>query len=450
MSTTASTIAAISTPSGIGGIAVLRLSGPEAFTIAARHVNLPAPDKTTRFSPFRNGDTLIDEVVVTLFRSPHSYTDEDTVEISCHGSLYIQQTILQTLLDSGARLAEPGEFTRRAFLNGRLNLSQAEAVADLIDATNATSHKLAISQLRGGYAKELEQLRQQLVDLAALLELELDFSDEDVEFADRSRLHSLISQTYLRVEKLRESFHMGNALKRGIPVAIIGRPNAGKSSLLNALLHDNRAIVSDIPGTTRDTIEETFVVEGTPFRIIDTAGLRHSDDPIESLGIKRTIETVVQADIILYVHDTTQPFDQALNDLQELQDIRSFKDKHLFIVHNKIDLLKENLTAPYRTFPLSAKEGTGLEALKAALAKTARTDLAQAPDVMLTNVRHYNALGHVSQALLHVGKGIADGLPADLVVIDLRDALHHLGTITGQVTSDEVLGSIFSRFCIGK
>lgn len=449
MSTT-STIAAISTPSGIGGIAVLRLSGPEAFTIAARHVNLPAPDRSTRFSPFRNGDTLLDEVVVTLFRSPHSYTGEDTVEISCHGSLYIQQTILQTLLDSGARLAEPGEFTRRAFLNGRLNLSQAEAVADLIDATNATSHQLAISQLRGGYAKELEQLRQQLVDLAALLELELDFSDEDVEFADRSRLNSLISQTHLRVEKLRESFHMGNALKRGIPVAIIGRPNAGKSSLLNALLHDNRAIVSDIPGTTRDTIEETFIVEGTAFRIIDTAGLRHSDDPIEYLGIQRTIETVVQADIILYVHDATQPFVQALDDLQELQDIRSFKDKHLFIVHNKIDLLKENPTAPYRTFPISAKEGTGLEALKAALAKTARTDLAQAPDVMLTNVRHYNALGHVSQALLHVGKGIADGLPADLVVIDLRDALHHLGTITGQVTSDEVLGSIFSRFCIGK
>ena len=445
-----STIAAISTPPGVGGIAVVRLSGTDAFTIAAKHLQLPHNGRDMGFSLFRRNDDVLDEVVVSLFHSPHSYTGEDVVEISCHGSLYVQQAILQALLGSGARLAEPGEFTRRAFLNGKLNLSQAEAVADLIDSTNAAAHSLAVSQLRGGYAKELETLRQQLVDLTALLELELDFSDEDVEFADRSQLLSLVSQTSTRVNALRESFHMGNALKRGIPVAIIGRPNAGKSSLLNALLRDNRAIVSDIPGTTRDTIEETFVVEGTPFRIIDTAGLRHSDDPIESLGIKRTIETVVQADIILYVHDTTQPFDQALNDLQELQDIRSFKDKHLFIVHNKIDLLKENLTAPYRTFPLSAKEGTGLEALKAALAKTARTDLAQAPDVMLTNVRHYNALGHVSQALLHVGKGIADGLPADLVVIDLRDALHHLGTITGQVTSDEVLGSIFSRFCIGK
>ena len=448
-----STIAAISTPSGIGGIAVVRLSGPEAFAIASQHLTLPKPvasHPAASFAQFRKDGNLIDEVVVTLFRAPHSYTGDDTVEISCHGSLYVQQTILQTLIDSGARLSEPGEFTRKAFLNGKLNLSQAEAVADLIDSTNATSHRLAISQLRGGYAKELEQLRQQLVDLTALLELELDFSEEDVEFADRRRLHSLASQIYTRIIALRESFHMGNALKRGIPVAIIGRPNAGKSSLLNALLRDNRAIVSDIPGTTRDTIEETFVVKGTPFRIIDTAGLRHSDDPIETLGIQRTIETVVQADIILYVHDATQPFLQALDDLQELQDIRTFKDKHLFIVNNKMDLVQENPTAPYRTFPISAKNGTGLEDLTSALVKAAQTDLAQAPDVMLTNVRHYDALGHVEQALLHVAKGLADRLPADLVAIDLRDALHHLGTITGQVTSDEVLGTIFSRFCIGK
>ena len=445
-----STIAAISTPPGVGGIAIVRLSGTDAFTIAAKHLQLPHNGRDMGFSLFRHNDDVLDEVVVSLFHSPHSYTGEDVVEISCHGSLYVQQTLLQALLDSGARLAEPGEFTRRAFLNGKLNLSQAEAVADLIDSTNAAAHSLAVSQLRGGYAKELETLRQQLVDLTALLELELDFSDEDVEFADRSQLLSLVSQTSTRVNALRESFHMGNALKRGIPVAIIGRPNAGKSSLLNALLRDNRAIVSDIPGTTRDTIEETFVINGTPFRIIDTAGLRHSDDPIEHLGIQRTIATVVQADIILYVLDSTQPFAQALDDLQELQDIRTFKDKHLFIVNNKIDLVPETLTATYRTFPISAKEGTGLDALTSALAKAAQTDLAQAPDVMLTNVRHYDALGHVEQALLHVAKGLADQLPADLIVIDLRDALHHLGTITGQVTSDEVLGTIFSRFCIGK
>ena len=441
------TIAAISTPHGIGGIAVVRLSGPDAFAIASRHLKSPG---AAHPQLFRIGEKVLDQVIATAYHAPHSYTGDDTVEISCHGSLYVQQTLLQALLDSGARLAEPGEFTRRAFLNGKLNLSQAEAVADLIDSTNAAAHSLAVSQLRGGYAKELETLRQQLVDLTALLELELDFSDEDVEFADRSRLHSLASQIYTRVTALRESFHMGNAMKRGIPVAIIGRPNAGKSSLLNALLHDNRAIVSDIPGTTRDTIEETFVIEGMSFRIIDTAGLRHSDDPIETLGIQRTLTTVAQADIVLYVHDASQFYGHALADLQELQDRLSLKDKHLFIVNNKIDLVPETLTAPYRTFPISAKEGTGLDALTSALAKAAQTDLAQAPDVMLTNVRHYNALGHVEQALLHVAKGLADHLPADLVVIDLRDALHHLGTITGQVTSDEVLGTIFSRFCVGK
>ena len=287
------TIAAISTPHGIGGIAVVRLSGPDAFAIASRHLKSPG---ATHPQLFRIGEKVLDQVIATAYHAPHSYTGDDTVEISCHGSLYVQQTLLQALLDSGARLAEPGEFTRRAFLNGKLNLSQAEAVADLIDSTNAAAHSLAVSQLRGGYAKELETLRQQLVDLTALLELELDFSDEDVEFADRSRRHSLASQIYTRVTALRESFHMGNAMKRGIPVAIIGRPNAGKSSLLNALLHDNRAIVSDIPGTTRDTIEETFVIEGMSFRIIDTAGLRHSDDPIETLGIQRTLTTVAQAD----------------------------------------------------------------------------------------------------------------------------------------------------------
>lgn len=448
------TIAAISTPHGIGGIAVVRLSGPDARAIASRHVSLPPQAGAVRFTPFRIGDTLLDEVVVTLFLAPHSYTGQDTVEFSCHGSLYIQQALLKALLDSGARLAEPGEFTRQAFLSGRLNLSQAEAVADLIDSTNAASHRLAVSQLRGGYAKELEQLRQQLVDLTALLELELDFSDEDVEFADRSQLISLVSQTSTRVKALRDSFHMGNALKRGIPVAIIGRPNAGKSSLLNALLRDNRAIVSDIPGTTRDTIEETFVIKGIPFRIIDTAGLRHSDDPIETLGIQRTIDTVVQADIILYVHDATQPYGQALDDLQELQDIQPFEGKHLFIVNNKIDKcvkpIHELTHSQINTLEISAKEGYGLDTLTAALANTAHTELAHAPDVMLTNVRHYEALGHVDQALLHVAEGLATGLPADLVVIDLRDALHHLGTITGQVTTDEVLGTIFSRFCIGK
>ena len=447
-----STIAAISTPSGIGGIAVIRLSGADAFAIASRHLTLPKSDAgrpAAAFAQFRKDCELLDEVVVTVFPSPHSYTGDDTVEISCHGSLYIQQTLLQALFDSGARLAEPGEFTRQAFLNGKLDLSQAEAVADLIDSTNAAAHSLAVSQLRGGYAKELEQLRQQLIDLTALLELELDFSEEDLQFADRDHLRSLVEQISLRVNALLQSFHMGNALKRGIPVAIIGRPNAGKSSLLNALLHDNRAIVSDIPGTTRDTIEETFVIEGTPFRIIDTAGLRHSNDEIEQMGVQRTLNAVVQADLILYVHDATQPFIQTIDDLQQLQNTISIKDKHLFIIHNKIDLLKDALP-DYAKFPISAKEGIGIDRLFQKLATVAHSEMSNTPDVMLTNVRHYEALRHVDQALIQVSKGLAYGLSADLIAIDLRDALHHLGTIRGQVTSDEVLGSIFSRFCVGK
>ena len=315
-------IAAISTPHGLGAIAIVRLSGSDAFDIASHHLSLPQPQGSrpaTSFARFMVNDELLDEVVVTTYRAPHSYTGDDTVEIACHGSLYVQQALLQALLDSGARLAEPGEFTRQEFLNGKLDLSQTEAVADLIDSTNAASHRLAISQLRGGYAKELEQLRRQLVDLTALLELELDFSEEDLQFADRIHLQSLVGQISHCVNELRQSFHMGNAIKRGITVAIIGRPNAGKSSLLNALLHDSRAIVSDIPGTTRDTIEETFVIEGIPFRIIDTAGLRESDDPLEAMGIERTINTAAQADFIIYVHDATLDYIHAQEDLQELQ-----------------------------------------------------------------------------------------------------------------------------------
>lgn len=446
-----STIVAISTPQGVGGIAVIRLSGAEAVAIAAQHCKVADRAQEALFTLFRDGEEVIDEVVVTLFRGPHSYTGEDVVEISCHGSLYVQETILNALIGSGARLAEPGEFTRRAFLNGKLDLSQAEAVADLIDSTNTAQHRLAVSQLRGGYAQKLKELRAQLVELTSLLELELDFSQEDVEFASRDRLTRLVEEISLGVNALRHSFRMGNALKRGIPVAIVGRPNAGKSSLLNALLHDDRAIVSPVPGTTRDTIEERFVIEGTLFRIIDTAGLRESDDEVERLGIERSRKVAEEADIIIYVHDATQPFLHAIEDLAQLQDrISSFKEKHLFIVHNKMDLHPVNPTASYRTFPISAKEGTGLDSIKEALVRAVNRDRGQTPDVMLTNVRHLEALGRVDQALMHVARGLGEGLSADLVAIDLRDALYHLGTITGEVTSDEVLGNIFGRFCIGK
>ena len=442
------TIAAISTPPGVGGIAVVRLSGPEALTIASRHVRLPGEGRTTSFSLFEADGKILDEVVVTLFRAPHSYTGDDTVEFSCHGSIYVQQAILQALLGSGARLAEPGEFTRRAFLNGKLNLSQAEAVADLIDSTNAASHQLAISQLRGGYADLLAQMRQQLVDLTSLLELELDFSEEDVEFADRGQLRDLVASLRQEVSRLVGSFQLGNALKNGIPVAIIGRPNAGKSSLLNALLSDDRAIVSPVPGTTRDTIEETLTIDGLTFRFIDTAGLRHSDDPIESIGFDRAVKAARQATVILLVRDASAPSQEGADgDIGTLLDGIPHEEKILFEIQNKADLV----TPPYPSgITVSARTGFGIDHLKQCVVEAVRQRMSDSDGVMLTNLRHYEALCQVSASLDEVSQGLDGNLPADLLAIDLRNALHYLGTITGQVTTDEVLGTIFSRFCVGK
>lgn len=457
-----STIAAISTPPGVGGIAVIRLSGSEAWQIASQHISLPAQEaqpapNTARHCLFRVGEEVIDEVVATFFRSPRSYTGEDVVELSCHGSLYVQQTILQTLLISGAVMAEPGEFTRRAFLNGRLDLSQAEAVADLIDSTNAATHALAVSQLRGGYAKRLKELRDDFVKLASLLELELDFSEEDVEFADRAQLLALLDSLESECRRLCDSFRLGNAVKNGVPVAIVGAPNVGKSTLLNALVGEERAIVSDIAGTTRDTIEDTLVIAGTTFRFIDTAGIRHSDDQIEALGIERSYRAIEKAQVVLYMIDAAQA-SEAGRQLQELAAHVELADKQLMLLLNKTDLrqepvaLQEHDVAQSTTLHISAKTGEGLEALRAALAERYAcpdaASLMQAP--LLTNVRHHDALLRVLDALGHVRQGLQDEMPSDLVVIDLRDALYHLGTITGQITSDELLGSIFHRFCIGK
>ena len=464
------TIAAVATPPGVGGIAVIRLSGPDALTVALGilSVHTLQPRHATYCSI-----ADIDDGIATYFTAPHSFTGEETVELACHGSLYLQQAILAALIDRGARLAQPGEFTLRAFRNGKLNLSQAEALADLIHATTPQQHSLAVSQLRGAYAHELQQLRQQLLDLTALLELELDFSQEDVEFADRTQLSALIQTLTAQIGDLRQSFRTGNALKHGIPVAIIGRPNAGKSSLLNALLRDDRAIVSPTPGTTRDTIEETFSANGLPFRIIDTAGLRHTDDPIEALGVQRAITSAAQADIILYVHDATCPFSQALDDLQQLRrNGIDLDDKHLLIACNKIDLTPDsaprtpqlstlNSQLPTLTphlLPISAKEGRGIDALLQALSSlnphlspsTSHPSPHTSHPPLLSNVRHYEALGRVDDALRHAADALADGTPADLVAVDLRDALYHLGSITGEVSSDEILSDIFSRFCIGK
>lgn len=442
-----STIAAISTPAGVGGIAVVRLSGPQAFAIAQRHLRLTLPtgsQPVAAFAVFRHQGSIIDEVMTTCFPAPYSFTGQDTVEISCHGSMYVQQTILAALLQSGAQLAEPGEFTRRAFLNGKLDLSQAEAVADLIDSTNAANHALAISQLRGGYAQRLKELRNQFVDLTALLELELDFSEEDVEFADRTQLNHLLNRLEDECARLCHSFSMGNAIKNGVPVAIVGRPNVGKSTLLNALVGENRAIVSDIAGTTRDTVEDTMVLDGMTYRFIDTAGIRQSDDTIEALGIERSFQAVEKAQVVLYLTDDAATLDDEIAELGTHVDLSG---KHVLGIVNKIDVAEA--AGCEDTLRISAKTGRGLDVLQSRLTHLyGQQQVTNEP--ILSNLRHYEALQHVLEALRHVKEGFAANLPADLIVIDLREALHYLGTITGQVSSNEVLGSIFSRFCIGK
>lgn len=448
------TIVAIATPAGRGGIAVLRLSGLEALPLALQVMELETlhPRHASYCHYYAAGGDYLDDGIAVYYPAPHSYTGEPVVELSCHGSIYVQQAILQALLDRGAHMATPGEFTQRAFINGKLDLSQAEAVADLIDAVTPTQHRLAISQLRGGYAQQLKDLRQQLLDLTSLLELELDFSQEDVEFADRTKLVRLIEDASVKISDLRRTFRLGNALKQGVPTAIIGRPNAGKSSLLNALLADDRAIVSPIAGTTRDTVEETLHIDGITFRLIDTAGLHQTDDLLESMGIERTVAAAVQADIILYVHDATRPWIEVIEDLQVLRDSAGIDldSKHLWIVVNKIDLPEADESTQKLGIAVSATKGVGLELLRHQMHEAVSNDMATSGQVLLANARHYAALGQANEALLRVSQGLADDTPADLLAVDLRDALYHLGTITGQVTSDELLGNIFQRFCIGK
>ena len=432
------TIAAIATPPGVGGIATLRLSGGQALEIAQRHLSAPLTPRRATYCRFDN----LDDVVATFF--PAGYTGEPTVEITLHGSLYIQQEALATLTADGARLATPGEFTQRAFLNGRLDLSQAEAVADLIDAVTPAQHRLAVSQLRGAYAETLRQMHSQLLDLAALLELELDFSQEDVTFADRNKLMQLIEALRHQALSLIDSFEAGNAIRRGVPVAIVGAPNVGKSTLLNTLLGDDRAIVSATPGTTRDTIEETFTIGGTLFRLIDTAGLRSTSDVIEQEGIARTLRAIQQAHIVLEV--TAPDAETAAADTSSAP--------VLIRIVNKCDLpgqpspRQKQVVDGVTTLFLSAKNGDGIDLLRQEILSASRR---QAPDsVLLTNVRHRDALISMIKALDNTAEGLANGTPTDLVAVDLRQALYHLGTITGHVTSDNILTNIFSRFCVGK
>lgn len=460
------TICAPASAQGVGAIAIIRLSGSLAHSIIEfifRKKSLKSfsveeiKSHTLHFGEIFRGNNIIDEVLVSVFKKPNSYTGEDMIEISCHGSLYIQQQIIQLLTEKGARLANPGEFTLRAFLNKKLDLSQAEAVADLIASNSKSSHKMAIQQMRGGFSNEINILREQLINFAALIELELDFSEEDVEFANRDELKNLVQHIKLKIKNLSDSFALGNVFKKGVPVAIIGKPNVGKSTLLNILLNENRAIVSEIPGTTRDTIEEEITIEGIVFRFIDTAGIRHSEDAIELIGIEKTYEKIKQAALILYLFDTLH--DSHSNVLKELNDIKKiFSDSStpLLAVGNKIDIItstkaEQFLFEDFYTLFISSKTGENIDLLKEKLLSYFQTNILQNDQSIVSNTRHFDALNKALAALNDVQQGIENKLTSDLLAIDIRKALQYLGEITGHIDIDkDILGTIFNKFCIGK
>jgi tRNA modification GTPase len=460
-----STICAISTPPGSGGIAVIRCSGEKSFEIVDAIFSSWSKEKRIMTQPANTllvgtitGDSgIIDEVVVSLFRAPHSFTGEDIVEISCHGSVFIQQSILQLLISKGARMALPGEFTQRAFLNGKMDLSQAEAVADLIASTTSASHKIALKQMRGGFSGEIRNLREQLVKFTALIELELDFSEEDVEFADRTALKKLVNEIETLIRKLVESFRLGNAIKNGIPVVIAGETNVGKSTLLNALLNEEKAIVSDIHGTTRDVIEDVVNIHGTAFRFFDTAGIRDTEDAIENLGIERTFDKLRLAEIILLVVDMTNPLRLILERIQKIRE--KVESQHLIIVANKTDQGNTETMQSLKNLELgpnedlvfiSARSKTNLDELISYMQATLSINQLSNEDVIVTNMRHFEALTHAHSAILRVQEGLEIPISGDLLAQDIRECLHYLGSIVGDVTEDEVLGYIFKNFCIGK
>ncbi|WP_449188637.1 tRNA uridine-5-carboxymethylaminomethyl(34) synthesis GTPase MnmE [Tannerella forsythia] len=465
-----STICAVSTAPGVGGIAVIRVSGPEALPVALRLFRCGgetpvAESVKPRYAYYGEviaGDELVDEVVLTYFRAPHSFTGEDTVEISCHGSVYIRRRLLECLVGEGCQMAQPGEFTRRAYLNGRMDLSSAEAVADIIASESKAQHQMAMKQLRGGYSEELNALREELLRLTGLMELELDFPEEDVEFADRTELLALCDQIELKLKKLIDSYRLGNAVKRGIPVAIVGTTNVGKSTLLNTLLGEERAIVSDIHGTTRDTIEDTMHIGGYLFRFVDTAGLRETEDTIESLGIERSRSKIKEADIILAVVDGTR-----ISEANQLDYIKSIWDEReergLILLVNKSESLTEadriglsealqtKLSTSTKPIFISAREAKGIDELKGELTRVMETSGANEADLIVSNARHHQLLREAYDALQHMRSGFDMGLSTDLLTLDLRHAITSIGEITGrEITSDDTLHYIFAHFCIGK
>lgn len=464
-------IVALATPSGAGAIAIIRISGEDAITIGnSVFQSIKGKDLTKQKSHtlhlghvIDNQKTL-DQVLVSIFKGPHSYTGENTIEISCHGSTYIQQQIIQLLLRKGCRMANPGEFTLRAFLNGKLDLSQAEAVADLISSDNEASHQIAMQQMRGGFSNEIAKLREELLNFASLIELELDFAEEDVEFADRTQFHELLNRIEFVLKRLIDSFAVGNVIKNGIPVAIVGEPNVGKSTLLNALLNEERAIVSHIAGTTRDTIEDELVIGGIGFRFIDTAGIRETEDVVESIGIRKTFEKIEQAQVVLYLVDGCQlSVDGKLDDLLvEIGKTRNqFPLKPILFIINKKDLISsENLAVidkklttnnqQLTTIYISAKNQDGVEDLKNQLLSFVNTGALRNNETIVTNTRHYDSLLKALDEIQKVKYGLETHLSSDLMALDIREALYHFGMITGQVTNDELLGNIFANFCIGK
>ncbi len=450
------TICALATAAGVGAIGVIRISGKKALSISSNCFEgkdlSNVASHTAHFGRFKQKHIVIDEVLATVFVEPKSYTGEHTVEISCHGSPYIQQKILETLVENGARLALPGEFTLRAFLNGKLDLTQAEAVADLIASDSEMSHKTAMNQMRGGFSKEIANLREKLINFASLIELELDFSEEDVEFASRPELHTLVSNLHDMLRALAVSFKTGNAIKNGVPTVIAGKPNAGKSTLLNALIKEDRAIVSDIAGTTRDTIEEVFSIGGINFRLIDTAGIRtHTADLIESIGIEKTYEKIRLASIVVYLFDaiTTSP-ESLANELAEFNSL----DAIVIPVANKIDLaetsaLRQKFASYENLILLSSKTQDGLNQLYERLRAVVETDTGR-DDVIITNIRHFKALSDAAQSLEQVLESMQQNRTGELLAFDIRKAIYHLGEVTGEITNDDLLKNIFGKFCIGK
>ena len=479
------TICAPATIPGTGAISVIRVSGPEALTIADKVIRCRkgsisgSEGYTIKFGSVHSpeGDT-IDEVLVSVFCAPRSYTGENSVEISCHASSFIVSSIMDMLYSAGARAADPGEFTQRAYLNGKMDLAQAEAVADVIASQNAAAHRIAFKQMKGGFSSELRDMRSELLELVSLMELELDFSEEEVEFADRSRLDGLLSELISHISRLIDSFKLGNAIKNGVPVAIAGATNTGKSTLLNALLGEDRAIVSDVHGTTRDTIEETLNIDGVLFRFIDTAGLRETDEVVEKIGIERTFKKISEASVVLGMIDLTRDYDSTCDTVREIIEKVDFTCQKLVILLNKTDICEvnknvnlvnyivslidnkgiktllinatENEATDVPIIPISAKTGSGIPDLRSILAASQRDLLGDSDTTLVTNQRHVQALTDSRASLLRVRDGLAAGLPTDLAAQDIREAIYHLGSIVGEISTDEVLGNIFRNFCIGK